>query len=62
MVSSNEVSFNLRGNSPLSQDLARWDSQWWEVQVQLTSHTKAAPGSIVAKEDGMDEPDLPHAH
>jgi hypothetical protein len=28
MVSSHEVGFNLRGKSPLSQDLARRDSQW----------------------------------
>jgi len=28
MVSSNEVDFNLRGSGPLSQDLARWDSEW----------------------------------
>jgi hypothetical protein len=27
MVSTNEAGFNLRGIQPLSQDLARWDSQ-----------------------------------
>jgi hypothetical protein len=27
MVSSNEVDFNLRGSTTLSQDLAQWDSQ-----------------------------------
>ena len=27
MVSSHEADFNLRGIQPLSQDLARWDSQ-----------------------------------
>jgi hypothetical protein len=28
MASSNEAGFNLRGTAPLSQHLARWDSQW----------------------------------
>jgi hypothetical protein len=27
MVSPNEAGLNLRGTTPLSQDLARWDSQ-----------------------------------
>jgi hypothetical protein len=31
MVSSHEVDFNLRGTSPLAQDLARWASEWWRV-------------------------------
>ena len=40
-VSSHEVGFNLRGKLPLSQNFARWDSEWWEVHIMVTSHTDA---------------------
>jgi hypothetical protein len=44
MVSSNEAGLDLRGMPPLSQHLARWDSQWWDV-----SHTEVAQGQIATQ-------------
>jgi hypothetical protein len=44
MVSPNEAGLDLRGMPPLSQDLARWDSQWWE-----NSHTEVAQGHVATQ-------------
>jgi hypothetical protein len=44
MVSSNEAGLDLRGMPPLSQHLARWDSQWWG-----NSHTEVAQGHIATQ-------------
>jgi hypothetical protein len=42
MVRSHEVGFNLRGMLPLSQDLARWDSQWREMSYKFVFRAMAA--------------------
>jgi hypothetical protein len=48
MVSSNDAGFNLRGKSPLSQNFARWDSQWEEMYDIVISYTMAALSILAA--------------
>jgi hypothetical protein len=61
MVSSNEVGFNLRGNEPLSQDLARWDSQRAQSVREDHSVLRGSAYWSHCPKDGMGQPDLPHA-
>ena len=48
MVSSNEAGFNLRGIHPLTQNFARWVSQWWSMLRRFVGHTDAASAVLAA--------------